>query len=299
MTITARILRLLGKAFPLVLCLAFAAVAWPTSLGGATSYVKVSGGSMLPKLHTGDLVVTRSVGRYQIGDVIAYRVPEGDIASGLLVLHRIVGGSASKGYITRGDNRDSSDTWRPRAGDVIGEKWIVLPGGGDAMGSVRSPFALAAFAALLAAGAATLLLRRPVGSPSTTDAPIPESVNDVILVVDDETAFRHSVARMLTDSGYRVREADGGRSALDAVAAGLRPGLVLSDVVMPDISGHQLSEQLSEDGIHNTVLMSGRDTDTDPHRFLRKPFQEHELLDLVRRELAEEVTRVGPGGPRR
>ena len=284
----SRILRIAGKALPVLLCIGLAALVWPTSLGGATSYVKVSGKSMMPKLRNGDLVVTRDVGGYQIGDVVAYRVPKGEVGADLLVLHRIVGGSATRGFVTRGDNRDFNDPWKPKAADIIGEKWVVVSGAGNAMGRLRSPLALSVFASLLAAAAAfTLLRRRPATKLAENVASPTGPEPEIILVVDDESSFRRSVARMLTDSGYRVCEADDGRSALDAVANGLHPDLVLSDVVMPDISGPELSTQLSEEGIHKTVLMSGHDIEADPQRFLRKPFLEQELLDLVRRELDE------------
>jgi CheY-like chemotaxis protein len=109
---------------------------------------------------------------------------------------------------------------------------------------------------------------------------------ELILVVDDEPAFRRSIARMLTESGYNVQEADDGTHALDAINAGLRPALVLTDVAMSGVSGTDLSEQLEKaHGMFNTVLMSGRDLLTESPRFLRKPFQEGELLSLVRREL--------------
>jgi signal peptidase I len=287
----SRVLRTAGKALTVLLCLGSAALVWPTSLGGATSYVKVSGTSMVPKLRNGDLVMTRSVGRYQIGDVVAYRVPKGEVGADLLVLHRIVGGSATRGFVTRGDNRDFNDPWKPKAADIIGEKWVVVSGAGNAMGRLRSPLALAVFASLLAAAAAfTMLRRRPPTNRAESGALVIEPESEIILVVDDESSFRRSIARMLTDSGYQVCEAEDGRSALDAVANGLHPALVLSDVVMPDISGPELSIQLSEEGIRNTVLMSGRDIEADPRRFLRKPFQEQELLDLVRRELDERAS---------
>lgn len=117
-------------------------------------------------------------------------------------------------------------------------------------------------------------------APATV-APDPE----LILVVDDEPAFRRSVARMLTDSGYKVHEVEDGATALDAINAGLRPSLVLTDVAMPGVSGTELSDRLEHHGLFNTVLMSGRDLAVESTRFLRKPFREGELLTLVRREL--------------
>ena len=156
-------MRWIGRTLSTLALLGVLVVMWPTTLGGATAYVKVSGHSMLPKLHDGDLVVTRAVSHYGPGDVIAYRVPKGDVGAGQLVVHRIVGGSAAHGFRTRGDNRATDDAWLPRGSDILGEKWIVVPGAGKAMGSLRSPLALAAFASVLASGAAVTLLRRSAG----------------------------------------------------------------------------------------------------------------------------------------
>ncbi|MCU1458194.1 MAG: putative two-component hybrid sensor and regulator [Actinomycetia bacterium] len=132
--------------------------------------------------------------------------------------------------------------------------------------------------ALVGAAAYRRSRRNPVSVPAT-------ALSDLILVVDDEPAFRRSVARMLTESGYNVREADDGVTALDAINAGLRPALVLTDVAMPGVSGTDLSTRLKEQGIFNTVLMSGLDLPPDSPPFLRKPFREGELLSVVRREL--------------
>jgi len=45
----------------------------PTQLGGPASYASISGGSMEPRLHQGDLVVVRRADAYRVGDVVAYR----------------------------------------------------------------------------------------------------------------------------------------------------------------------------------------------------------------------------------
>src|SRR5260370_6367352 len=49
----------------------------PQSLGGRADWVMVSGTSMLPRFHTGDLVLVEHQSSYHVGDVIAYRVPNG------------------------------------------------------------------------------------------------------------------------------------------------------------------------------------------------------------------------------
>jgi len=129
----------------------------PGALGGPGTYVVVSGTSMLPSVHGGDLVIARSNGSYRSGDVVVYRIPAGELGAGSLVIHRIVGGSASRGYLLQGDNRAFPDPWRPRVGDIEGKALAVAPRVGLALVYLRSPLGLAALAGLLT----SLLLTRP------------------------------------------------------------------------------------------------------------------------------------------
>jgi signal peptidase I len=99
----------------------------PSTLGGSATYIIVSGHSMEPTLHTGDLVVAFPQRTYRRGDVIAYHIPKNQAGAGALIIHRIVGGSARDGYITRGDNRDYRDPWRPKASDIAGEMKLNVP----------------------------------------------------------------------------------------------------------------------------------------------------------------------------
>ncbi|HVM18255.1 MAG TPA: signal peptidase I [Gaiellaceae bacterium] len=151
-----------------VLALALALVWWtelrPQELGGPADYVMVSGTSMLPTMRTGDLVVVRRAPAYAPGDVVAYRVPEGDVGAGHQVIHRITGGSGDGGYVLQGDNRSAPDTWRPTDGDVIGEAWVRIPRAGIVLQFVRNPFFVGPFAAFMAAGL-VLIRRRPAEDP--------------------------------------------------------------------------------------------------------------------------------------
>jgi signal peptidase len=124
---------------------------WPGFLRGGTAYVIVSGNSMDPKLHAGDLVLTVRRSSYKVGDVVAYRIPEGQPGAGVLVIHRIVGGSASAGYIMQGDNRAGRDPWRPRPRDVVGAEGVSVPRLGLALVYLRTPLGLASLAGIVTA----------------------------------------------------------------------------------------------------------------------------------------------------
>src|SRR6266571_1992159 len=97
-----------AKAIALIAAqLAFvAALLWfclPQSLDGRADWVLVSGTSMLPHLRTGDLVLVEHRSSYHVGEVVAYRVPKGQIGAGFVVIHRIIGGNGSTGWTMKGD----------------------------------------------------------------------------------------------------------------------------------------------------------------------------------------------------
>jgi signal peptidase I len=132
----------------------------PQYLGGSAGYVMVSGTSMQPRMHTGDIVVVQRRASYRVGDVVAYRIPAGEPASGRVVIHRIRGGSARTGYVMRGDNRASNDLWRPKPKDIVGAAQVHIPGAGRAAAIVLSPLGLG-----LICGVAVFLLLLPVRLP--------------------------------------------------------------------------------------------------------------------------------------
>ena len=129
-----------------------AAIGWflvlrPARLGGPASFVMVQGVSMNPTYHTGDLVIAHTQPSYAVGDVIAYQVPQGDVGAGLTVIHRIVGGSAATGFITKGDANPAPDDWRPTLAQVEGRAWFVVPKGGVILAFLHAPIPLAGLAA--------------------------------------------------------------------------------------------------------------------------------------------------------
>jgi signal peptidase len=93
----------------------------PTTLGGPTAYIEVSGHSMDGTYRTGDLVITREQDTYRRGDIVTFR------AQGGQVIHRIIGGNGTEGYTLQGDNNPDPDPWHPTDADVVGKAWIHLP----------------------------------------------------------------------------------------------------------------------------------------------------------------------------
>lgn len=144
---TARLGRLLLGAAGWAIVATVVVVAWPAQLGGNLSLVVVSGHSMDGTYRSGDLLFAWPAAEYAAGDVVVYRVPGGEPASGLRVVHRIVDVQDGR-FTTQGDNRDTTDIWTPTAADVDGRPFMVLPAGGLVLRWLLSPIALALVAAV-------------------------------------------------------------------------------------------------------------------------------------------------------
>jgi CheY-like chemotaxis protein len=120
--------------------------------------------------------------------------------------------------------------------------------------------------------------------------------NETILVVEDAETIRKMVCAMLKQSGYRTLEAGDGSEALDLVRTAPHAiDLILTDVVMPEMGGVELSRRIARIRPElRMVFMSGFSDNpvvTDLERssaalFLAKPFTAGALLDKVREALA-------------
>lgn len=137
------------EALALGLAAAFLILGRAGFVGSPISYVVVSGHSMEPGLHTGDIVVLRRDSDYRRGEVVAYEVPKGEPGAGLIVIHRIIGGSARGGFVMQGDNKTSPDPWRPRPADVVGQKLLMVPKFGLWASYLRTPLGIALIAGLI------------------------------------------------------------------------------------------------------------------------------------------------------
>jgi DNA-binding NtrC family response regulator len=115
-----------------------------------------------------------------------------------------------------------------------------------------------------------------------------------ILVVDDDPTFRDVLEMRLERWGYQVKVADRARRARELVER-WRPDLILSDVVMPEVSGIQLLNQLREDEpgrpvilltAHATVEMAVDAMKVGAVDFLTKPLNYQNLRAVVEEALA-------------
>jgi CheY-like chemotaxis protein len=108
-----------------------------------------------------------------------------------------------------------------------------------------------------------------------------------ILVVEDEEPVQQLVADLLEEEGYRVLVAGDGAQAL-ALMQSDPPDLVISDLMMPVMSGVELCRRLRSDAQTRALpilVMSaagrGMATDCEANAFLSKPFDLDALLALV------------------
>lgn len=128
---------------------------------------------------------------------------------------------------------------------------------------------------------------------------------ETILLVDDDAAVRRVAARVLRRAGYTVLEAESGPQALATSRAAEGPiDLLLTDVVMPEMNGRELSQALAPERPETKVLFMSGYTEDDvilrgvsvaEVNFVAKPFTLDGLQGVVRRVLDGTE---GPGGPR-
>jgi PAS domain S-box-containing protein len=108
----------------------------------------------------------------------------------------------------------------------------------------------------------------------------------VLLLVDDEELVRMSIAALLKELGYEVVEVGSASAALEKVRSGLRPDLVITDHMMPGMTGAQLAVALRErvTGIPVLMITGYANLQGDPSPkldVLAKPFAFSDLAERV------------------
>lgn len=107
-----------------------------------------------------------------------------------------------------------------------------------------------------------------------------------ILLVEDDKDVREALSTLLEHAGYCVIPAQNGKEALEQLNRG--PSLIILDIMLPDISGYEISTKIRSDCRCNVpiLFLSALDTLSDKERgflaggddYLTKPFDSNELL---------------------
>lgn len=146
------------------------------------------------------------------------------------------------------------------------------------------------------------LVNRPQTSPLAKVKGASIQAVPRIVCIDDTTAVRQTVEMTLDTHGYEVTSIASPVKALSLLFS-LKPDLILCDIAMPDIEGHQLCAMLRQAPYFQAlpiVMLTGKNSFVDRVKanmagatdYLTKPFDSQELLALVEKY-------VGRGNPKR
>ncbi len=117
-----------------------------------------------------------------------------------------------------------------------------------------------------------------------------------VMVVDDDREVRQMLRLALEYVGYQVEAARNGAEALERLRGGLRPALILLDLMMPDMSGWEFRDaQVHDSELPETpvVVLSGVERiDKESRRlgadeYIKKPVSIPHLLTVVKRYCGE------------
>jgi adenylate cyclase len=129
---------------------------------------------------------------------------------------------------------------------------------------------------------------------------IPPLVNDNaslthLVVIDDDTETKRLLVRLLTQQGYQVHEAASGQQGLEVIAQ-VAPELILLDILLPDLDGYTLCEQLKANPLTEAIpviFLSSLADSLDKIKafqsgaadYIAKPFALQEVLVRVENQL--------------
>ncbi len=126
-----------------------------------------------------------------------------------------------------------------------------------------------------------------------------------ILVVEDETTLRETLADALEAEGFRVLQAADGRAALSQFRAD-HPDLILLDLMLPELSGIEVCRIIRAESGVPIVMLTAKDSELDKvvglelgaDDYVTKPFSLRELSARIRAlfRRSEQVAAPGPGG---
>lgn len=113
-----------------------------------------------------------------------------------------------------------------------------------------------------------------------------------MFIVEDDTEIQDSITLALKELGfaYEVEKIPNGKVALEKLAKGDVPDIILLDLMMPQVSGYTLLEQMHQQGLHTAcsiivmsadVLTSHQMARLGVKAFLTKPFSVNDLQHVL------------------
>ena len=124
-----------------------------------------------------------------------------------------------------------------------------------------------------------------------------EKTDIKVVIVDDSDFSRSIIRKMLTDEGIEiVGEANGAEAALQVIKS-KKPNIVITDIVMPEISGIELTERITKsyDDISVIVVSSLSQEHivleaigAGASDFIAKPIQKQQLIDSLEKIITQD-----------
>jgi CheY-like chemotaxis protein len=118
-----------------------------------------------------------------------------------------------------------------------------------------------------------------------------------VLIVDDDVDILEALAELLESEGYAVTTVTDGQAALNRLRAGLRPSVILLDLMMPGMNGWDFrTEQLKDVDLRDipvvvvtaaTASEAALKAQLGDISLMRKPPMQDELIEIVRRHCGQ------------
>jgi FixJ family two-component response regulator len=115
----------------------------------------------------------------------------------------------------------------------------------------------------------------------------------LVSIVDDDLSVRRALRRLVASAGFSVETFASGRELLDSESLG-RSHCIVLDIHLGGLSGLDVQERLKTMGVQAPVIFITAHDDEATHgrvrrsgavAYLRKPFEDHALLDAIERAL--------------
>jgi CheY-like chemotaxis protein len=123
-----------------------------------------------------------------------------------------------------------------------------------------------------------------------------------VLVIEDDPGVREGLVDVIAGEGYAVDSCDGGRSALEKLAASRKSGdlprVIVLDFMMPGVDGWKFLQERARDPVLREIPVVGMSASYVTGRtgmpegvaaFLRKPFKVEAILDVLHQHLDASV----------